>query len=76
MTTTRLKAGDLVMVATEGGKPGVVAYATADGYYGVGLVAEGGRTDEWPAAMVTACTAREAATAAVRFVTLPAALVK
>jgi hypothetical protein len=65
-----MKTGDLVIVATEGGKPGEVAYVCADGMIGVKLVNEGGRIDEWNPVQVQPATPQEAAEAAKKF--LPA----
>lgn len=65
-----MTVGTLVIVATDGGKPGEVRYVCPDGYVGVALVNERGRVDEWPPAMVRPATPAEAASAAAKF--LPA----
>ncbi len=59
-----MQAGDLVVVTTID-KPGRVEYVRG-GWVGVALVNEGGRVDEWPAAVVRPVTSKEAAAAAVR----------
>lgn len=68
MKTTQIKMDSLVIVATEGGKPGIVKYITASGTYGVALVNEKGRIDEWHPTQVRACTTKEAAKASLKFV--------
>jgi hypothetical protein len=62
-----LMPGSLVIVATEGGKPGTVKHVTTDGYVAVLLVNEGRAWHEWPADMVKAATPKEAAEASRKF---------
>ena len=61
-----MKTGDLVIVATEGGRVGQVKYTTADGRVGVALVNERGRVDEWHPTQVCAVTPEEAAKAVAK----------
>ncbi len=65
-----MKTGDLVIVATEGGKPGQVAYVCDDGRIGVALVNERGRVDEWHPTQVRPATPAEAAAEAAKFLTV------
>lgn len=62
-----MKTGQLVIVATEGGKPGEVKYVCADGMIGVALVGERGRVDEWNPSQVKSVGPKEAAKAATKF---------
>lgn len=63
------KIGEMVIVATEGGKPGVVKEIAPDGMIGVALVNEHGRVDLWHPSQVRAVSATEAASAARKFMT-------
>ena len=58
-TQTTIKTGDLVVTWT--GLVGQVRYETADGWYGLALVNEQGRMDEWQAWQLTAVTPEQAA---------------
>lgn len=65
-----MKAGDMVIVATEGGKPGIVRHVCRDGYVAVRLLNERGLWHEWPAAMVRPATPAECVGAATKFLPL------
>lgn len=67
-TNLTLKTGDLVMVDTDGGKPGMVTHVCRDGMIGVSLVNEGRRVDEWHPTQVRPVSPKEAAAAAMKFV--------
>lgn len=62
------KIDSLVIVSTEGGKPGEVREISRDGMIGVALVNEHGRVDLWQPSQVRAVSAAEAAKAAAKFV--------
>jgi hypothetical protein len=63
-----VQIGELVKVATEGGKPGIVREIATDGMIGVALVNEKGRVDLWQPSQVTIITPSEAARLALKFV--------
>lgn len=50
---TQIKAGEMVTVY---GKPGIVRYVTADGWFGVAILNENGRVDEWQPCQVEPAT--------------------
>ncbi len=62
-----MKTEQLVIVATEGGKLGVVKYVCADGMIGVNLINEKNRVDEWHPTQVREATVAEAVAKANEF---------
>jgi hypothetical protein len=65
-----LKALDMVIVDTEGGKPGIVREVLPAGGLMIELVNEKGRADEWMPAQVRKVTVKEAGEAAKKFLKL------